>query len=228
MKANFTKTHLAYALILGSVWGLGEVVLGAGLKTCASLVSGSLMTGVALFFIAAAWVASGNTLTPLLTVLVASGFKLFDALLLSLPVMHGAIGNPIFAFIMEGFAFILLIAVFRNSRWEKTSSRALLGAGSALIAAALFPLVKYATGVPACVYASTTIPLSIFFGPVAVAFSALTVPLGFRTGEWIRESSNRTVLQIKNGFLRMLLSPAAMALCLALVVLFRMITTTVS
>ncbi len=223
MNKQFTKIHLAYALIIGSAWGFGEVALGAGLKSCAHMMSGSLMTGVALFFIAAAWVASGNYLTPILSVLIASVFKLFDAVLLSLPVMHGAIGNPIFAFLLEGVAFIVLIAIFRQVSWKSMRSRALLGGGSALIAVAMFPLVKYATGVPACVYPNTIVPLSVFFAPLAIAFSALMVPLGFTAGVRIRSSLDNLDLRIKNSFLRAALSPMTMATALVLVLLFRMI-----
>jgi hypothetical protein len=225
MKRNITQSHLAFALILGAVWGLGEVVLGVGLKSCARLVSGSLMTGVALFFIAAAWISTKNYFVPILVVAIACIFKLFDAILLSLPVMHGAIGNPIFAFILEGLGFIVLILVFRHVKWSKISSRALLGGGSALIAVALFPLVKFATGVPACVYPNTMIPLSIFFGPVAIAFSAITVPLAFAFSNRIYDSIIRFNQGIRSSLLRNLVSPAALAVCLAMVLLFRMIVT---
>ena len=223
MNKQFTRTHLAYALVIGSFWGFGEVALGAGLKSCAHLMSGSLMTGVALFFIAAAWVASGNILTPVLTVLIASVFKLFDAVLLSLPVMHGAIGNPIFAFLLEGMAFIVLIAIFRNVSWKSMRSRAMLGGGSALIAVAMFPLVKYATGVPACVYPNTMVPLSVFFAPLAIAFSALTVPLGFTAGVRLSAWLDSMGLRVRNGFLRHALSPMTLTVALALVLLFRLI-----
>ena len=163
MKKSISSTHLIIALILGSVWGFAEVLMGAGLRTCAHLVSGSLMTGVALFFLATTWVITRNRLLLLLIVMLASLFKLFDAVLLSLPVMHGAIGNPIFAFWLEGLAIIALFTVFKNVKWNKTSQKALLGGGSALIAVALFPLVKYATGIPACVYPNSMMPLSIIF-----------------------------------------------------------------
>jgi hypothetical protein len=210
-------------LILGSVWGFSEVILGVGLRACAHLVSGSLMTGVALFFIAAAWVATRNYLAPIMVVLIAALFKLFDAVLLSLPVMHGAIGNPIFAFLMEGLAFIVLIAILRNASWKTTRSRAFLGAGSALIAVALFPLVKYATGIPACVYANTMVPLSIFFAPVAIVFSAFTVPLGFLAGERLEAMIDGFGMRIKSAFLRYMVSPVTLIFCLVLVFLFRMI-----
>jgi hypothetical protein len=223
MKKSAIRLHLPLVLMLGSVWGLSEVLLGVGLKTCAQSISGSLMTGVALFFIAASWNASRTLLIPVLVVLVASAFKLFDAVLLGLPVMHGAIGNPIFAFLLEGFAFVLIVAVFRNTSWRKTSTRALLGAGSALIAVGLFPLVRFATGVPACVYGNTMIPLSIMFAPLAIAFSAFTVPLGFPAGERIRYAFDHRELLIRSTILRYMASPATLVMCLALIYLFRMI-----
>ena len=42
-------SHPGYLLALGSVWGLSEMALGLGLGRCASLASGSIMTGAAYF-----------------------------------------------------------------------------------------------------------------------------------------------------------------------------------
>ena len=224
MKNSMTRSHLLIALILGSVWGFAEVMMGAGLRICAHLVSGSLMTGVALFFLATTWVATRNLFALVLIVMLASLFKLFDAVLLSLPVMHGAIGNPIFAFLLEGMAFIALIAIFKNVKWKKISSRALLGGGSALIAVAMFPLVIHATGIPACVYPNSMVPLSIFFAPVAIVFSVFTVPLGFLAGEKIEIYLSHLDLHIKGRALKYMVSPMTMVLCLAAIGIFRMLT----
>ncbi len=54
-----------------------------------------------------------------------------------MPVKHGAIANPIFALLMEGLAFLILVAFFNKNRWQKKSARALLGGGTALIAISL-------------------------------------------------------------------------------------------
>jgi hypothetical protein len=225
MKKSSLRSHLAIAIVLGSVWGMSEVLLGAGIQACARTISGSVMTGIALLFITGAWVAARNFYVPVLVVLVACLFKLFDASLLSLPVMHGAIGNPIFAFLLEGFAFLLLLAVFRRQSWQRISSRAYLGAGAALISVAMFPLVKFATGIPACVYPGTSVPLSIYFAPIAIIFSAFLVPLGFLTGDWIRKASGagsgRSVLRLSGN----LAPPVTLVICLALVFMFRMIVT---
>jgi hypothetical protein len=221
-KSDF-KSDLGIALILGSIWGFAEAALGFGLHRCAAMVSGSLMTGVALFFITAGWAATRRLYVPVIIVLIACLFKLFDALLLNLPVIHGAVANPIFAFLTEGLAIIALIAIFTDQRLTKKYSRVLLGAGSALVAVCFFPLVKYATGIPACVYTETSIPLSIFFAPVAIAFSAITVPLAFPAGEKIRLASARYETAIKQRVLRYLVTPATVVLCLALIVIFRLI-----
>jgi len=222
MEKSTLKFQLGLAVILGSVWGLSEVALGMGLRACASSVSGSLMTGVALFFITVGWVATRRMFVPLLIVLIASFFKLFDALILSLPIIHGAIGNPIFAFWMEGLAFIVLIAVISRRGFAKRSSRMLLGGGSALIAVSLFPLVKFATTVPACVHPGTAVPLSIMFAPVAIVLSMVTVPLGFYVVERLLADSKAAGPVIQNRAIRHLISPATMIICLVLVFLFRL------
>jgi hypothetical protein len=226
MNTTNLKSHLGIAVILGSIWGFAEVALGFGLRSCAALVSGSLMTGVALFFICTGWVSSRRFYVPVLIVIIACFFKLFDALLLNLPVKHGAIGNPIFAFLMEGLGFLLLVAIFSYNRWKKKIARILLGGGAALIAVGLFPLVKFATGIPACVYPGTMVPLSILFAPVAIVFSAITVPLGFRAGKRISTLAENYDLALRSKLFRYMVTPATLVLCLALVVLIRLITTT--
>ncbi len=221
MKKSISSSHLIVAITLGSIWGFAEVLMGAGLRSCAHLVSGSLMTGAALFFLATTWVVTRNHLVLILIVLIASLFKLFDAVLLSLPVMHGAIGNPIFAFWLEGFAFIALILVFRNIKWKKTSTKSMLGGGSALIAVGMFPLVIHATGIPACVYPGSAVPLSILFSPVAIAFSAITVPIGFWAGGKINSIIDQKDVRFETPFFKYLLSPVTMVICLVIISVFR-------
>jgi len=220
MNKTITARHLSIALIAGSVWGFSEVALGAGIKSCAHLVSGSLMTGVALFFIAGTWAASRNILVPLLTVLIASIFKLLDAALLSLPVMSGAIGNPIFAFILEGLAFVGLILLFRNVKWNRKKG-ALLGAGTALVAVGLFPLVKFATGVPACVYPGSAMPLSVMFGPIAILLSAVTVPLGLYAGDKFGQRYETLAGNFRDRLVTRLLSPATAGVMIVMLIAFR-------
>jgi hypothetical protein len=209
------KSHWGPILVLGSLWGLSEAALGMYLRQCASTVSGSLMTGAALFFLAAAWAISPRARTIAAMVGLAAGFKLFDALLLGLPVLHGAIGNPIFAIAVEGAAFALIISVVSGSVTGKAAGQGLAGGLSALVAVNLFPLVKYATGVAPCV-AGTSYPLSLYYAPIAVALSALTVPLGLRAGAAIAS------FDVRPARLRWL-SPATVALSLGALALLRLL-----
>ena len=209
------KSNWGPVLVLGSLWGLSEAALGMYLRQCASTVSGSVMTGAALFSLAAAWAVSPRVMTAALMVAVASSFKLFDALLLGLPVLHGAIGNPIFAIAMEGAAFALIVSVVSKSLAGKAVGQGLSGGLAALVAVNLFPLVKYATGVAPCV-TGTSYPLSLYYAPIAVALSALTVPLGMRAGAAI------AALEGRAWRLRWA-SPAAVALSLGALALLRLL-----
>jgi len=194
---------------------LSEAALGMYLRQCASTMSGSLMTGAALFFIAAAWAVSPRARTIAAMIGLAAGFKLFDALLLGLPVLHGAIGNPIFAIVMEGAAFGLIVSVVSRSVAGKTLGQGLSGGLAALVAVNLFPLVKFATGVPACV-TGTSYPLSLYYAPIAIALSALTVPLGLRAGQALAALETRPAA-------RRWLSPAAVAASAGALALLRLL-----
>jgi len=209
------KWNWAPVLVLGSLWGLSEAGLGMYLRQCASTVSGSVMTGAALFFMAAAWAISPRVRTLALMVALAAGFKLFDALLLGLPVLHGAIGNPIFAIVMEGAAFALILSVVSKSVAGSAAGQGLAGGLSALVAVNLFPLVKYATGVAPCV-TGTSYPLALYYAPIAVALAAVTVPAGLRVGAALASFERRPAA------LRWL-SPATAALSLGALALLRLL-----
>ena len=212
MEKRNTITALGIVVILGSAWGLSECVLGAAIQACASKMSGSLMTGVALFFIAAAWAATGKAWSVALLVAVAMLFKMFDALLLSLPLWNGAIANPIFAFVLEGAAFVAVAAVVAGKMGRKTAGRAVWGGSAALLAAGAFPLAKFVTGIAACLAPGTSIPLAWYYAPLAVGLSLVTVPLGIWAGE------KAAGLRFR---LKFLAPSLAVALSLALMVLAR-------
>lgn len=220
MDKRSPKFYVGVIVLLGAVWGLSEAALGMWLKSCASSVSGSAMTGFALFFIAASWLLSRRATGVILLVAVASLFKLLDAFLLSLPVLHGAVANPIFAFVLEGGAFLVCVALFKKAFLSKRLGQGLLGGASALGAVGLFPLVKFVTGIPACVVPGTSIPLSIYYAPLAVVLSLLTVPLGF----WFAEKFGGAYL-FENRYPRInsVFSPLGFLLCLAVAILIRIV-----
>jgi hypothetical protein len=223
MDKKLTGHHLGIVVMLGAVWGLSEAALGMGLRSCASAMSGSIMTGVALFFIAACWAISQSWRSVAFLVIIASLFKLFDALLLSLPVLHGAVANPIFAFVMEGVAFLIIVSLVKDKLSKKTTSQALTGGLSALVAVNLFPLVKFATGIPACVAAGTGYPLSLYYAYIAVALSLVTVPLGIMVGAKMRSSETGLVKALGMKKYPFIASPAAVILCLIIILLMRSI-----
>ena len=212
MENTNIRRNVGIIIMLGAVWGLSECMLGAALHACASSISGSVMTGIAFFFIAAAWAADRKAISAAFIVAIAVLFKMFDAILLSLPLRNGAITNPMFAFILEGGAFLVLAVILKEAWKRRTSGRAVWGGMAALVSVAAFPLVRFATGTAACLVPGTTTPLAWYYAIPAVGISLLTVPLGLRAGEKMREQMKWAGLP----------APAiAIALSLVLMVLFR-------
>lgn len=221
MDKQMTKSQLGLIIMLGAVWGLSEAALGMNLKTCASFASGSIMTSVALFFIAASWVVFRDILGVTLLVVITSLFKMFDALLLSLPLKHGAVVNPIFAFVIEGIAFFVMVKLIKVKLMNKLGGRALLGGIAALLAVNLFPLVKYATGIPACVFPGTSYPLSLYYAPLAISLSLITVPLGFWIGAKIRAFEVKFAMKNQHQVVSYLAALACLIFCIALITFIR-------
>lgn len=223
MTESSTKQSIGILIALGSIWGLSEAALGMGLRSCAAMVSGSIMTGVALFFMAAGWAVSKKYWGVFLMVVLAAFFKMFDALLLSLPLNHGAIGNPIFAFFMEALALVVLLSLLKDKLTKKPIGQALLGVLAAVLAVNLFPLVRYATGVPACVAPGTGYPLSLYYIHFAVLISFITVPLGFGTGAKISAFLSRPTGIQSVRKIEQLLSPAVLILSLLIITFLRLV-----
>lgn len=222
MNKPVPKAYLGMVIVLGSVWGLSEAALGMGLRSCAAFISGSIMTGVALFFLAANWMVSRRIFGVFLMVLIASFFKMFDAMLLSLPIKHGAIGNPIFAFFMEAIAFVILVSIIKEKLVQKPGAQALLGGMAAVLAVNLFPLVRFATGIAACVVPGTGYPLSLYYIHFAVLASFTTVPLGIWVGAKLEAFEARLIETHAKRKLNYILSPAALVLCLVIIMLLRL------
>jgi len=180
------------------------------------------MTGVALLFIATAWVLTRRAAGVFLLVALVTIMKLFDALLLSLPVKHGAVANPIFAFWVEALAFLFFIAIIKESLAQKRQGQAVLGGAAALLAVNLFPLAKFATGIPACVYKATGYPLSLYFAPIAVGLSLIMVPAGFWLGERIAASEGAHEAFVRGKAFRYWVSPLTLAVSLLLMAALRL------
>ena len=219
MSDNRLPSPFMVTMMVGAFWGLAEAALGVGLRSCASSIAGSVMTAVALFFLSTAWVLSRRIISLVWLLLIVSVMKIFDAWLLSLPIRHGAVANPIFAFWTEGLAFLVILGIMKTTLIEKVGGRALFGGLGALVSVNLFPLVKYATGISACVVPGTSYPLSLYYAPVAIGLSFVTVPLGFGLAGRVLATAAKPNALLQSKTFRHLASPATLALCLLLIVL---------
>ncbi|MCD6386337.1 hypothetical protein J7M23_11240 [Candidatus Sumerlaeota bacterium] len=175
-------------LVVGSVWGVVEAGAGVALRgSCARLLSGSILLGTMMFFLATTYSYSKKKWLILVLPFIAMLFKLYSALLIGLPVLSGAIINPIYAFYTETLAFIIVLTVINPRLLGKPWGTAVLGGMSALVAANMFPAVGLFTGIPACVLPGTRFPLALWGAPVAVIISSVTVPAGFALGQLIAQ-----------------------------------------
>jgi hypothetical protein len=223
MNKKILDSHINVILALGSIWGLSEVMMGMWLHKCAVLYSGAIMTGLAFFYMAFAWTATKRLLSLVILLIIVSLFKLLDAWLLSTPVISGSVANPMFAFFTEILAFMVMILLLRDRFFKKGSSRFFTGGGAAVIAISLFPAVGMITGIPACLYPSTQVPLSLATSPVAVIISMLTVPLGFFLADRYLKSipilgNKKLSLAFRYGW-----APLFFIMCLGFLTLYRVI-----
>ena len=83
--------------------------------------------------------------------------------------------------------------------------------------------MKFATGIPACVAAGTGYPLSLYYAYIAVALSLITVPLGVIVGEKMRSLETGLIKAVGVKKYSYIASPAAVIICLILVLLIRSI-----
>jgi hypothetical protein len=184
-----SRRFLLFSIILiGSLWGLVESTAGIGLRGgCARFHSGSILTGMSLLFFAGAYTLTGRLLLVMALPVIAGLFRLYTGLLLGQAVISGAVANPLFAFLVEAVAFCTVIYLIKSKHVRSVLGGSLAGMTSAVLAANLFLPVKWVTGIPACVVPGTDFPLAIWGLPVAMAVAAVSTPLGFRAGDWIRQ-----------------------------------------
>ena len=213
---------LGVLVAAGSVWGLCEAGLGMYMRgMCARTVTGSVMTAVAILFISFSAAYGRKIVGPAIVLGIAIVFKLFDAYLLNLPVLHGAVANPIFGFVTEAAAFVLVFAVLDIHLKQKLHGKIILGGLSALVAVNLFPLVGHVTTISACVVPGTSYPLSLYYAPIAIGLSMITCPLGMVLGEKFASASERQVgWMIRPVFARVAF-PSLAAVSLAVMILMR-------
>lgn len=202
-------------LMFGSLWGLIEASVGVALRgTCGRLYCGSILTGCSLLFFSGAFVVSRRVWLLMLLPVIAGLFRLYTGFLLHQRVVSGAVANPIYAFFVEGLVFCALIWIVREQRLGSLVSRGVAGAAAAGLAAVFFVPVKLFTTIPACVVPWSSTPLAIWGMPVAMAFGAAAMPLGFALGQWVR---GQLLVSGRREALLVPLGAAASIVCLLLV-----------
>jgi hypothetical protein len=223
MTSSAVKPYLGIIVAIGSVWGLTEFAAGIGLQKCATLYTGAILTGVAFFWVSFIWSITRKLLPILIIAGMAVLFKFLDALLLPVAWNHGSILNPAYALLTILIGFSLLMVLFKKHFSKRLLNRILIGAGAALVATALFPLVKFATGTVACFYAATNIPLAIYTAPVAIVISMITVPLGYLAAGWYTGKISATNRAHPATLLVRIWSPAVVICCILIITLVRII-----
>lgn len=177
------KTIIWTAIGIGALWGLSEALLGMCMRGVTHYhITGSVMTGIVALFLSFGYASIKRFSFLFISLTIVVLFKLLDAFLLHLPVVHGAVANPIFAMIIELLAFIVILNIVRKDLLQKSYGMAISGGLYALIAVSVFPLVKYFTGIPACVVEGSTYPIALYYSPIAIGLSAATLPLGILAG----------------------------------------------
>jgi hypothetical protein len=181
------RTTLRLLVAAGLVWGAAEAALGLSLRgACGAGVTGAVMTGWAVLCLSAGCHASRRLWAPALLVGVAAGLKLIQAIWLGLPVAHGSVANPLFAFVVEA---ALMVAVVAAIRWARARGPAVEMAAGGLVgmaAAGLFPLAGGVTGFPACVHPGTNLPVSMVFAPLTAVLGTAAFPLGRKLAVHLR------------------------------------------
>ncbi len=207
------KDSLFLILMIASIWGLVEAGAGLALRgSCARLYSGSILTGTTFLFFASAYAISGRLLIILLMPIIAGLFRIYGASISGAPIISGAVANPVYAFLGEALAFMVVIYLMKEKLIKSFYGRVLVGIVGTVLAVNMFLPVKLFTGIPACVVPGTDFPLAIWGLPVAMPIAAITAPLGFRIGEWIRHRIQSEDSQLQPLFIKGSLVVSAMCL----------------
>ncbi len=173
------KTTALTIVGIGTLWGLTETCVGPLIKTaCSTGQSGSILTGVSFLFIAMAYALRPHAMSLLIIILVTALMKMASGLIFGIPLAGGAIAHPIFAYVTEVGAFMLIATLMRRVISGSVLSAALTGAASAAVAAFAFPLVKFCTGIAGCTMTGTSIPTSYYYAYYAVGIAAIAAPVG--------------------------------------------------
>jgi len=175
--------HLRFVVVVGLVWAFTEVAFGSLVTaSCPRGMTGSVLTGTALLFVSTAYYTGAARWMLVLPLLLAMGAKTAGAAALGRPILSGAVANPCYAYVMEVVALVVVLALADSRKMGRLPYAAAAGALAGLLAVNLFVPVEHVTGVPPCIHEPTGMLLAIHYAHIAVALSAVTVPLGRALG----------------------------------------------
>ncbi len=168
-------------LVLGSIWGLSEVVLGGVLRVAEFPYRAGLLTGVGMAIMGAALAVRKNP-----AILIGVGLVAVSVKLLAVPILHISVmckANSCLAVFIEAVA--LSLVAFWLSDWISKSVHARIAAGS--LAALIASVGFYCVGrqVAPCEYLLSFTPQGFVVteGLIWAAFSGILLPVGYLAGE---------------------------------------------
>ena len=168
-------------LVLGSIWGLSEVVLGGGLRIAKFPYSSGMLTGIGLGVM-------GLALAMYRKPLMLLGIGAISVLVkfLVVPVLHVSVmckANSALGVMMDAAALTLVAAMVQTTMSRSIHARMGYGAVAAIAAAVGFYFIG--NRLAPCQYLLSFSPAGFMIteGLIWAAFSAVTVPLGYVIGE---------------------------------------------
>jgi hypothetical protein len=179
------RDMLIGVLLLGSIWGFFEVVLGGGMKAASIPYKGDLMTGLGIGTMAVAYAVYRKALPLIAIALVAVALRQLAVPILQVPFMCKT--NSCLAMTLGGGALAGSVAVAGRHLRRGVAPRAAAGFSAGLLAATSFYFIGM--HVAPCRYLmSFNRPggLAAFMmaeGLIWAALGAFFFPVGYRVGE---------------------------------------------
>ncbi|HON76864.1 MAG TPA: hypothetical protein PK544_00115 [Spirochaetota bacterium] len=184
------KDSLILAVLIGSLWGLSEAVLGPVIRHYAAPLRAALLTGTGM-----AWLGIFLALSRRPGFLFITALITMAAMHISVPVLQCSFlckANSSLAVMLHGSALFTVITITGTQFWNRTALQALAGFGAPLLSGTLF----FYSGMrlAPCAYLLSYnhgSGLSSFFMHEILLwslFSMLLLPAGFAAGNVCRST----------------------------------------
>lgn len=98
---------MALVILIGSVWGFIEALVGGALHAVSSPISGSLMAPIGFGVLAYGAKRGLRAQGIVCAAIVAAFFKFLDPIIFTMPIFHIRIINPAQAIFSQGIAFVV-------------------------------------------------------------------------------------------------------------------------